>query len=104
MENSIEKELNWHYKMIVSDTIKYSCIIQSENGDNICKMLRDEAPSNKVQEEYAKVICTAPQMAQELIILHGELKLQTEMNRLRGEGKDWSERITAIEAILEKIK
>ena len=56
----------WFYKMFNTPKVKYSCFIQSDSGDNICKMLRDDAPNNEIQEERAKLICAAPQMLESL--------------------------------------
>ena len=63
---SVEK---WNYKMFNNPKIKYSCFIQSDSGDNICKMLRNDSPNNAIQEERAKLITAAPQMFEALKIL-----------------------------------
>lgn len=60
---SVEK---WFYKMFSSDKLKYTVFILSESGDNICKMLRDDAPSNAIQEQRAKIISAAPEMLEAL--------------------------------------
>ena len=67
--------VKWNYKMFNNAKIKYSCFIQSDSGDNICKMLRDDAPNNAIQEQNAKLIAAAPQMLEAL------LKLQDVINR-----------------------
>jgi hypothetical protein len=100
MKNQSDKSLNWNYKM---NNTRLSCTIQSETDDNICKMLWEDTADNAIHEEYAQLICISPQMAQQLIIVRDELKTETEFNRLRGEGKDWSKRIEEIESILSKL-
>ncbi len=60
----------WNYKMFNDPNLKYSCVINSSNGDSICKMLRDDAPNNAIQESRAKLIISVPQMLDELKTNH----------------------------------
>lgn len=58
MDNNIINK-DWHYRMFKNDKIIFSCVIQNNAGDTICKMLRDDAPDYDTQEKHAETICKA---------------------------------------------
>jgi len=51
-----KKENGWLYYMFKDQNSSISCVIYNGRGDVVCKMMRDDAPNYRIQEEWAKQI------------------------------------------------
>lgn len=60
---------NWIYRIVKNFSESISCTVYAQNGDIICKMMRDDAPNYSIQEANAKLIAAAPEMLEALIAL-----------------------------------
>ncbi len=55
-------EGEWNFKQFKSPVVKFSIVVQSSNGDTICKMMHSDNPSDQIQEANAKLISASPEL------------------------------------------
>ncbi len=77
----------WSFKQFKSPVVKFSIVIQSTNGDTICKMMRSDNPSDIIQESNAKLIASAPELLKMLmkwieLFEESDMKPEDECNEL----------------------
>lgn len=87
----------WGYKKFDVTKVQYSYVIQSSNGDTICKMLRDDSDNVITEGANAKLIAAAPELLEALIECLGGVK---ELNGEFQEG--WDETIEKAENAINK--
>ena len=56
----------WQYKYFDNTRLTHSCVIYSQNGDNVCKMVRNDSDSKDTEIANAKLISAAPDLLEAL--------------------------------------